>query len=71
MLIPLLIPVLILDKVIEDINNSECYSFDNVAPNVEHVNQQDCAVESHPGVAFRSFCFKMAMSSLESFFFLQ
>ena len=31
----------------EDMNNTECDNFDNinVAPNAEHINQQDCTVE--------------------------
>ena len=45
----------ILDKVIEDMNNAECDCFDNVAPNAEHINQQDCAVEDKPSELFGCF----------------
>jgi len=31
----------ILDKAMEDMNNAECDNCENVAPNAEHVNQQD------------------------------
>ena len=45
----------ILDKVIEDMNNAECDSFANVAPNAEHINQEDCAVEDKPSELFGCF----------------
>ena len=38
----------ILDKAMEDMNNAECDNFDNVAPNAEHINQQDCTVKDKP-----------------------
>jgi len=31
----------ILDKAMEEMNNAKCDNCENVAPNVEHVNQQD------------------------------
>ncbi|XP_078383840.1 uncharacterized protein LOC144666317 [Oculina patagonica] len=45
----------ILDKAIEDINNAECDNFDNVAPNTEHINKQDCAVQDKPSELFGCF----------------
>lgn len=38
-----------------DMNNSECDNFDNVAPNAEHINQQDCAVKQKPSELFHCF----------------
>ena len=45
----------ILDKAMEDMNNAEYDNFDNVAPNAEHVNQQDCSVEDKPSELFGCF----------------
>ena len=45
----------ILDKAMEDMNNAECDNFDNVAPNAEHINQQDCSVEDKPSELFGCF----------------
>ena len=45
----------ILDKAIEDMNNAECGHFDNVAPNAEHINKQDCAVKDKPSELFGCF----------------
>ena len=45
----------ILDKAMEDMNNAECANFDNVAPNAEHINQQDCTVKDKPGELFGCF----------------
>ena len=45
----------ILDKAMEDMNNTECDNFDNVAPNAEHINQQDCAVKEKPSELFACF----------------
>ena len=45
----------ILDKALEDITNLEYENFENVAPNAEHVNKQDCAVESNPSELFGCF----------------
>lgn len=45
----------ILDKAMDDMNNSECDNFDNVAPNAEHINQQDCAVKQKPSELFHCF----------------
>ena len=42
----------ILDKAMEDMINAECDNLDNIAPNAEHVNQQDCAVEDKPSEVF-------------------
>ena len=39
----------ILDKAMDDMNNSECDTFDNTALNAEHINKQDCAVKRKPG----------------------
>ena len=39
----------------EDMNNAECDSFDNVAPNAEHINKQDCAVKDKPSELFGCF----------------
>jgi len=36
----------ILDEAMEDMNNAEFDTFDNVASNAEHINQQDCTVET-------------------------
>ena len=45
----------ILDKAMEDMNNAECANFDNVAPNAEHINQQDCTVKDKPSELFGCF----------------
>ena len=45
----------ILDKVMGDMNNAECDNFDNVAPNAEHINQQDCTVKDKPSELFGCF----------------
>ena len=45
----------ILDKAMEDMNNAECDNFDNVAPNAEHINQQDCTVKDKPSELFGCF----------------
>ena len=45
----------ILDKAMEDMNNVECDNFDNVAPNAEHVNEQDCAVKDKSSELFGCF----------------
>ena len=45
----------ILDKVMEDMNNAECDNFDNVAPNAEHINQQDWTVKDKPSELFGCF----------------
>ena len=39
----------------EDMNNPECHNFDNVAPNAEHINKQDCAVKDKASELFGSF----------------
>ena len=39
----------------EDIINVECDNFDNVAPNAEHINQQDCAIKDKPSELFGCF----------------
>ena len=39
----------------ENMNNAECDNFDNVAPNVEHINQQDCTVKDKPSELFSCF----------------
>ena len=44
----------ILDKAMEDMN-AECDNFDNVAPNAEHINQQDCTVKDKPSELFGCF----------------
>ena len=44
-----------LDKTMEDMNNAECDTFDNVTPNVEHINQQDCSVKDKPSELFGCF----------------
>lgn len=38
----------ILDKVVNDFSNNKSDSFDNVAPNAEHINEQDHAVKQKP-----------------------
>jgi len=45
----------ILDKAMDDMNNVEYDNFDNVAPNAEHVNQQDCTVKDKPSELFGCF----------------
>ena len=44
-----------LDKAMQDMNNAECDNFDNVAPNAEHINQQDCSVKDKPSDLFGCF----------------
>ena len=39
----------------DDMNNSECDNFDNVAPDAEHINKQDCAVKQKPSELFGCF----------------
>ena len=39
----------------EDMNNAECDNFDNVSPNAEHINQQDCTVKEKPSELFGCF----------------
>ena len=43
------------DKAIDEINNAEYESFDNVAPNAEHINKQDCALQGKPSELFGCF----------------
>ena len=44
------------DKAMEEMNNAECDNFDNVAPNAEHINQQDCTVsKDKPSELFGCF----------------
>lgn len=38
----------ILDKAMENIINTEYEHLDNVAPNAQHMNEQDCAVKIKP-----------------------
>ena len=45
----------ILDKAMEDMNNAKYDNFDNVAPNAEHLNKQDCAVKQKPSELFGCF----------------
>ncbi|XP_078343176.1 uncharacterized protein LOC144628926 [Oculina patagonica] len=45
----------ILDKAVEDLSNVEHGNFDNVAPNAEHINKQDCAVKEKPSELFGCF----------------
>ena len=45
----------ILDKAMEDMNNAERDNFDNVAPNAERINQQDCTVKDKPSELFACF----------------
>ena len=46
----------IIDKAVEDTNNvAECDNFDNVAPNAEHLNKQDCALQDKPSELFGCF----------------
>ena len=39
----------------EDMNNAECANFDNVAPDAEHINQQDSTVKDKPSELFGCF----------------
>ena len=45
----------ILDKIMDDFSNTqaECYNFDNVAPNTEHINKQDCDIKDKPSDLFQ------------------
>lgn len=45
----------ILDKAMDDMNNSEFDNFDNVAPNAEHISKQDCAVKEKYSELFGCF----------------
>ncbi|KAL9951086.1 hypothetical protein ACROYT_G043682, partial [Oculina patagonica] len=45
----------ILDKAMNDTNNAEYDNFESVAPNAEHINKQDCAVEEKPSELFGCF----------------
>ncbi|XP_078352070.1 uncharacterized protein LOC144636749 [Oculina patagonica] len=45
----------ILDKAMNDMNNAEYDNFESVAPNAEHMNKQDCAVEEKPSELFGCF----------------
>jgi len=45
----------ILDKALNDMSNVECDDFNNVAPNAEHINKQDCAVKDKPSELFGCF----------------
>ena len=44
-----------LDKAMRDINDRDYDSFDNIAPNAEHINKQDCANKSKPSELFGCF----------------
>ena len=43
-------------------NNAECANFDNVAPNAEHINQQDCTVKDKPIELFGCFTLEKTSS---------
>ena len=45
----------IVDKAMNDVNNAEYHNFDNVAPNTEHINNQDCTIENRPSELFGCF----------------
>ena len=45
----------ILDKAINDMNNTEFDNFNNVAPNAEHINKQDCAIKEKHSELFGCF----------------
>jgi len=45
----------VLDKAMDDLNNIKYDNFDNVAPNAEHLNNQDCAVKQKPSELFGCF----------------
>ena len=45
----------ILDKAINDMNNNEFDNFNNVAPNAEHINKQDCAIKEKHSELFGCF----------------
>ena len=38
-----------------DVNNAEHDNFDNVAPNTEHINNQDCTIKNKPSELFGCF----------------
>ena len=38
-----------------DVNNAEHDNFDNVAPNAEHINNQDCTIKNKPSELFGCF----------------
>lgn len=44
-----------LDKAMNDINNAEYENFDNIAPNAEHINNQDSAFQGKPSELFGCF----------------
>ena len=44
-----------LDKAMRDINDRDYDSFDNIAPNAEHINKQDFANKSKPSELFGCF----------------
>ena len=52
----------ILDKAMEDMNNTECDSLEGVAPNAEHINNQDYAVKDKPRELFG--CLTLAKTSI-------
>ncbi len=45
----------ILDKAMDDLNNTDCENIDNVAPNAEHIDKQDYAMEKKPSELFGCF----------------
>ena len=45
----------ILEKAIERFSNGESENFDNVAPNAEHMNKEDCAIGDKPSELFGCF----------------
>lgn len=45
----------VLDKAMDNMNNAKYDNFDNVAPNAEHLNKQDCAVKQKPSELFGCF----------------
>ena len=45
----------IVDKAMNDVNNAEYDNFDNVAPNTEHINNQDCAIKNKASKLFGCF----------------
>lgn len=44
-----------LDKAVDEINNAEYDNFDNIAPNAEHINKQDSALQKKPSELFGCF----------------
>ena len=45
----------IVGKAMNDVNNAEYDNFNNVAPNTEHINNQDCANKNMPSELFGCF----------------